>query len=88
MMDDDNLLLLVFWTQLRYVITSLLFLFLITARYFNANSTMNFFSAAIKLEGRSFLLSADIVYKRVTMVTNHQYVTRPTSANDKVHNIV
>jgi len=39
MTDDNNLLLLLLWTQLRYAVTSSLFLFLITAWYFNANST-------------------------------------------------
>ena len=36
------------------------------------------------------LLSADIVCKHVTMVTNHGYVMRPTvtSANDNARNIV
>ena len=48
----------------------------------------NSFSAAIKFASRTFLLSANIACKHVTMVTNHGYVTRPTSANDNAHNIV
>jgi len=43
MTDDDNSLLLLLWTQLKYAVTSSLFLFSITIWYFNINSTKNSF---------------------------------------------
>ena len=70
MTDDDNSLLLLFWTQLNLCSNLVTFLFSITAWYFNANCTKNSFLAAVKLAGWTLLLSADVCNK-VAMVTKH-----------------
>jgi len=87
-MDDVNSLLLLFWTQLTYAVTSCSSCF--QSRHDTSTPTRpkNSLSAAIKLAGRALLLSAGIVCKHVTMITNHGYVTRPTSANHNACNIV
>ena len=78
MMDDGNLLLLLFWTQLRYAVTSSLFLLSILALYFNINSTKNSFFSYWPVEPSY----RPTFCKHVTMVTNHGYVSCVQNSNN------